>query len=64
MIGMEDSEGLEVSKDLFEEMNIIWELQGDNMFLIGDQLKIMKDLVGIVGDLEEVVIEGKIKNIE
>ncbi len=26
MIGTEDSEGLEVSKDSFEEMNITWEL--------------------------------------
>ncbi len=34
------------------------------MFPIGDQPKIMKDLAGIVGDLEEVAIEGKTKNIE
>jgi len=26
MIGTEDSKGLEVSKDSFEEMNITWEL--------------------------------------
>ncbi|MGL9672052.1 hypothetical protein U9990_15790, partial [Lactiplantibacillus plantarum] len=26
MIGTEDSEGLEVSKESFEEMNITWEL--------------------------------------
>lgn len=31
------------------------------MFPIGDQPKIMKDLAGIAGDLEEVAIEGKTK---
>ncbi|MFZ7757077.1 leucine-rich repeat domain-containing protein [Bacillus thuringiensis] len=34
------------------------------MFPIGDQPKIMKDLASIAGDLEEVAIEGKTKNIE
>ena len=33
------------------------------MFPIGDQPKIMKDLAGIAGDLEEVAIEEN-KNIE
>jgi len=36
----------------------------DKMFPIGDQPKITKDLASIAGDLEEVAIEGKTKNIE
>ncbi|EJR49044.1 hypothetical protein IIM_03823 [Bacillus cereus VD107] len=36
----------------------------DKMFPIGDQPKIMKGLASIAGDLEELAIDGKTKNIE
>ncbi len=62
MIGTDDSEGLAVSKESFEEMNITWELQWRiKCFRLVISRKIMKDLASIAGDLEEVAIEGENK---